>query len=304
MVPEQSTYPEFLVQNGGFSAARGRAGYRLGGVLAHFVMRFTLRALFAGALTLGVPSALPAQIAAPTVNQSGKDAPWVPTSPELVDKMLDLAEVKPRDFVIDLGSGDGRNVIAAARRGAHALGVEYDPALVELSRRLAKEAGVGDKAAFVQGDMYQADVSRATVLALFLVPENLDKLQSKFLAMKPGTRIVLNTFSVTDWDPDASSTIGAPCNTWCTANLLIVPAQVAGTWRVGNAELNLKQYYQVVRGTIGTEEVIGRLRGDQITLTAGGTEFKARVIGKRMVGTATTAGKARPWTATRLIPTP
>jgi len=262
-------------------------------------MRFTLRALFAGALTLGVPSALPAQIAAPTVNQSGKDAPWVPTSPELVDKMLDLAEVTPRDFVIDLGSGDGRNVIAAARRGAHALGVEYDPALVELSRRLAKEAGVGDKAAFVQGDMYQADVSRATVLALFLVPENLDKLQSKFLAMKPGTRIVLNTFSVTDWDPDASSTIGAPCTTWCTANLLIVPAQVAGTWRVGNAELNLKQYYQVVRGTIGTEEVIGRLRGDQITLTAGGTEFKARVIGKRMVGTATTAGKARPWTAKR-----
>jgi precorrin-6B methylase 2 len=263
------------------------------------VMKITLLALFAGALTLAVASALPAQINVPTVNQSGKDAPWVPTSPELVNTMLDLAEVTPRDFVMDLGSGDGRNVIAAARRGARALGVEYDAALVELSRRLAKEAGVGDKATFVQGDMYKADVSKATVLALFLVPENLDKLQSKFLAMKPGTRIVLNTFSVTDWDPDASRTIGAPCSTWCTANLLIVPAQVAGTWRAENTDLNLKQYYQVVRGTMGTQGVIGRLRGDQIALTAGATEYKARVIGTRMAGTATTAGKARPWTATR-----
>jgi precorrin-6B methylase 2 len=238
------------------------------------------------------------------VNQSGKDAPWVPTSPELVQKMLDLAEVTPRDFVMDLGSGDGRNVIAAARRGADALGVEYDPELVELSRRLAKEAGVADKATFVQGDMYKADVSKATVLALFLVPENLDKLQNKLLAMTPGTRIVLNTFSVTDWDPDASETIGAPCTTWCTANLLIVPAQVAGTWETGDADLNLKQYYQIVRGTLGTQTVIGRLRGDQITLTAGATEYKGRVAGKRMEGIATTAGTARPWTAERSIPTP
>jgi precorrin-6B methylase 2 len=255
-------------------------------------------------MILVVPCALPAQTNLPTVNQSGKDAPWVPTSPELVEKMLDLAEVTPRDFVMDLGSGDGRNVIAAARRGAHALGVEYDPDLVELSRRLAKEADVADKATFVQGDMYRADVSKATVLALFLVPENLDKLQGKFLAMKPGTRIVLNTFGVTDWDPDASETIGAPCSTWCTANLLIVPAQVGGTWQTGNAELNLKQFYQVVRGTIGTQAVIGRLRGDQITLTAAATEYKGRVAGNRIEGIATTAGKARPWTATRSTPKP
>jgi precorrin-6B methylase 2 len=262
-------------------------------------VKFTLPALAFAAMTLVVPGALPAQTNVPTVNQSGKDAPWVPTSSELVEKMLDMAGVTPQDFVMDLGSGDGRNVIAAAKRGAHALGVEYDPDLVELSRRLAKEAGVADKATFVQGDMYKADVSKATVLALFLVPENLDKLQAKFLAMKPGTRIVLNTFGVTDWDPDASETIGAPCSTWCTANLLIVPAQVAGTWHAGNAEMNLKQYYQVVRGTIGTQNVIGRLRGDQITLTAGATEYKGRVVGKRMEGTATTAGKERPWTATR-----
>jgi precorrin-6B methylase 2 len=256
-------------------------------------------ALLTLAITLAAPCALPAQTNVPAVNQSGKDAPWVPTSPELVEQMLDLANVTPRDFVMDLGSGDGRNVIAAARRGARALGVEYDPDLVELSRRLAKTAGVADKATFTQGDMYKADVSNATVLALFLVPENLDKLQNKFLAMKPGTRIVLNTFSVTDWDPDASATIGAPCTTWCTANLLIVPAQVAGTWRIGNAEMNLKQYYQVVRGTLGTQTVIGRLRGDQITLTAGATHYEGRVAGNRMRGSSTTEGKAGPWTAAR-----
>jgi len=259
-------------------------------------MGFTLLAV---TVTLVQPGELSAQTNVPAVNQSGKDAPWVPTSPELVEKMLDLANVTPRDVVMDLGSGDGRNVIAAARRGARALGVEYDADLVELSRRLARAAGVADKATFVRGDMYKADVSKATVLALFLVPENLDKLQNKFLAMKPGTRIVLNTFSVTDWDPDASETIGAPCTTWCTANLLIVPAQVAGTWRMGNAEMNLKQYYQVVRGTLGTQTVIGRLRGEELTLTAGATEYRGRVVGTRIEGIATTEGKATSWTARR-----
>jgi precorrin-6B methylase 2 len=262
-------------------------GYSLRAVLAHLVIAITM------------PCGLAAQGNAPAVNQSGKDAPWVPTSPELVQKMLDLAEVTPRDFVIDLGSGDGRNVIAAAKRGARALGVEYDPDLVGLSRRLAKEAGVAGKATFVQGDMYKADVSKATVLALFLVPENLDKLQNTFLAMKPGTRIVLNTFGVTDWDPDASATIGAPCTTWCTANLLIVPARVAGTWHTGNADMTLKQFYQVVRGTMGTQNVVGRLRGDRIILTAGATEYNGRVVGNRIEGTATTGGKASAWRARR-----
>src|SRR5215217_4030128 len=106
----------------------------------------------------------------PTAGQPGKDVVWVPTPQPVVEKMMDLAEVTPRDFVIDLGSGDGRNVIAAARRGARALGIEYNPDLVELSRRLAKEAGVSDRATFVQGDMYEADISDATVLALFLKP--------------------------------------------------------------------------------------------------------------------------------------
>ena len=149
-------------------------------------------------------------------------------------RCLNLAQVTPKDVVIDLGSGDGRNVIAAAKRGARAIGFEYNPDLVELSRQHARDAGVADKATFVQGDMYKADISQATVLALFLTPEVLDQMRDKFLAMKPGTRIVLNTFPVTDWEPDVTETTGPPCKIWCTAMLVIVPAQVAGTWRMGD----------------------------------------------------------------------
>src|SRR5262245_60394240 len=114
-----------------------------------------------------VASTALAQTFEPTVGQAGKDVVWVPTSPSLVEKMLDLAKVTPKDLVMDLGSGDGRNIIAAAKRGARAIGVEYNPDMVELSRRLAKEAGVAEKATFIQGDMYEADISKATVLALF-----------------------------------------------------------------------------------------------------------------------------------------
>lgn len=236
----------------------------------------------------------------PTAGQPGKDVVWIPTPREVIEKMLDMAEVTPQDFVIDLGSGDGRNVIAAARRGARALGVEYNPDLVELSRSLAKEAGVADRATFVQGDMYEADVSQATVLALFLKPENLDKMQDKFLAMPPGTRIVLNTFPVTDWEPDVTETIGPPCKVWCTAMLVIVPARVGGIWQIGDREMNLKQDYQVVRGTIGTQKVIGHLRGRQLILTAGDTEYTGQVIGDRIEGTIATAGKQSVWTARRI----
>src|SRR5919112_2236907 len=124
----------------------------------------------------------------PTVGQAGKDVVWVPTPPELVEKMLDIAKVTPQDYVIDLGSGDGRNVIAAAKRGARAYGFEFNPDMVALSRRRAQEAGVADKATFIEGDMFEADISKATVLALFMLPSNLDKLAPKFLALRTGTR--------------------------------------------------------------------------------------------------------------------
>src|SRR5256885_2199880 len=136
----------------------------------------------------------------PVVGQEGKDVVWVPTPQALVEKMLDMARVTPQDYVVDLGSGDGRNVIAAAKRGARALGVEFNPSMVDFSQRNAAKHGVADKATFVQGDMYEADISQATVLALFLLPENLRKLTPKFLALRPGTRIVANHFGIEGWE--------------------------------------------------------------------------------------------------------
>src|SRR5262249_31116519 len=144
-----------------------------------------------------------AQTYQPIAGQAGKDVVWIPSPDSTVEKMLDIAHVTADDYVIDLGSGDGRNVIAAAKRGAHALGVEYNPDLVALSKRAAAAAGVSDKTAFMQGDMYEADISQATVLPLFLQPANLSKLAPKFLKLKPGARIVSNTYEIGGgWEPD------------------------------------------------------------------------------------------------------
>ena len=235
----------------------------------------------------------------PTPGQAGKDVVWVPTPPELVEKMLDMARVTPQDVVIDLGSGDGRNVISAAKRGARAIGVEYNPDMVALSRQNAQEAGVADRATFIEGDMYEADISNATVLALFLLPSNLDKLAPKFLALKPGTRIVNNTFKVTNWEADASETIEGTCGSWCTALLNVVPARVAGTWRLGSEDLVLTQEFQMVSGMLGARSITGRLNGEQITLKTGDSEYKGKVTGDRIEGTATVDGKTQSWTATR-----
>jgi precorrin-6B methylase 2 len=235
----------------------------------------------------------------PTPGQAGKDVVWVPTPPELVEKMLDMARVTPQDFVIDLGSGDGRNVIAAAKRGARGIGVEYNPDMVELSRRKAQEAGVSDRATFIEGDMYQADISKATVLTLFLLTSNLDRLAPKFLTLTPGTRIVNNTYNVTNWEADASETIEGTCGSWCTAHLNIVPARVAGTWRLGSEDLVLTQEFQKVSGKLGAKSITGRLNGDQITLKTSDLEYKGNVTGDRIQGTAIVDGKTQSWTATR-----
>lgn len=233
----------------------------------------------------------------PVVGQSGRDVVWVPTPEVLVEKMLDVAKVTPHDFVMDLGSGDGRNIIAAAKRGARALGVEYNPDMVELSRRMAEKAGVGDKAQFVQGDMYVADISQATVLALFLLPENLNKLADKFLALKPGSRIVANHFAVSGWEPDETGRADGDCGSWCNWLLYIVPAQTGGRWRFGKGELELEQKFQMLTGTLNlngasTPVEKGRLLGDQITFTIGGKDYKGKVSGDAMVGSG--------WNATRI----
>jgi precorrin-6B methylase 2 len=235
----------------------------------------------------------------PEVGQAGKDVVWVPTPPELVEKMLDLAKVTPQDFVMDLGSGDGRNIIAAAKRGANALGVEYNPDMVALSSRSAAAAGVADKAKFVQGDMYVADISKANVLAIFLLPSNMLQLRSKFLDLQPGSRIVSNTFTIQDWTADETVTLTGDCSAWCTALLYIVPAKVGGTWKAPQGELKLEQSFQMVTGTLtangATTPVKGRLRGTEITLDLGGSEMKGRVAGNNIEGTV---GSTR-WRATR-----
>jgi SAM-dependent methyltransferase len=173
-------------------------------------------------LFLGLASAAQADAPEPYVGQPGKDVVWVPTPEELVEKMLDMAKVTPEDFVIDLGSGDGRNVIAAAKRGARALGVEYDRSLLDVAQRNAQKEGVAERAKFVHGDMFEADISGATVLALFLLPDNLDRLKPSFERLKPGTRIVTNGYEIPGWQPASTETIYGGCITWCTAYLYVI----------------------------------------------------------------------------------
>ena len=258
------------------------------------------------AVALGVATSAAAQNAefVPEVGQPGKDVVWVPSPPETVEKMMEVGKVGAQDFVIDLGSGDGRNVIAAAKRGARGLGVEYNPDMVELSKRIAAKEGVGDRAQFVQGDMFQADFSKATVLALFLLPSNLLQLRDKILNLQPGTRVVLNTFGIQDWTPDEQVTL-ENCSSWCTVMLNIVPAKVAGTWRLPQGgELTLTQDYQMVTGTMTTADgksmpVSGRLRGTDLTLTAEQREFKGRVNGNAIEGTMSTNGQSSQLRATK-----
>ncbi len=239
----------------------------------------------------------------PIVGQEGKDVVWVPTPAILVEKMLDMAKVTPKDYVIDLGSGDGRNVIAAAKRGARALGVEYNPDMVELSKRTAAREGVADKAMFVQGDMYEADISQATVLALFLLPENLRRLTPKFLDLKPGTRIVANHFGIGGWDADETDRTEGDCGPWCTSLLYIVPAKVAGTWRLKDGELTLEQKFQMISGTLYLAGAVmpitnARVRGDEIIFSAGNVEYTGRVDGDTMQGQMK-GFAAGPWRAVR-----
>jgi hypothetical protein len=256
------------------------------------------RGLIAAALCAALAAPALAQQAAkpfePEVGQPGKDVVWVPTPPELVDKMMDVAKVTPQDFVIDLGSGDGRNVIAAAKRGARALGVEYNPNMVELSQRNAAAAGVTDKATFVQGDMYEADISKASVMALFLLPSNMLQLRPKFFDLAPGSRIVSNTFGIQDWDADYTET-RPDCSAWCTVLLWIVPAKVEGTWKMPQGDLTLKQNFQMLSGTLGTAPIAeGRLRGEEISFKVGDTQYTGRVKGNAMEGTMSRGGA---WTA-------
>jgi precorrin-6B methylase 2 len=239
----------------------------------------------------------------PHVGQPGKDVVWVPTQEVLVERMLDMAKVTSQDYVIDLGSGDGRTVIAAAKRGAHALGIEYNPDMVDLSIRNAANAGVSDTTKFVKADLFESDFSKATVITMFLLPQINLKLRPKLLDLKPGTRIVSNSFTMEEWEADATSTIDEGCNTWCTAYLWIIPAKVEGKWKLQDGELTLDQQFQKVSGTLASggksASVSGKLNGNQISFHSGGTEFSGLVNSDTISGTLKSGANNSSWKAIR-----
>ena len=216
----------------------------------------------------------------PQVGQAGKDVVWVPTPQALVDKMLDMAKVTKTDVVYDLGSGDGRTVITAAKRGATAMGIEYNPDMVDLSKKNAEAAGMTAKATFMKADLFETDLSKANVITMFLLPSINMKLRPKILDLKPGTRIVANTFTMEDWQADETFTVTDGCSSsWCTALLWIVPAKVAGTWNTPSGALTLTQNFQMVSGTLGSQAIQGRLNGNDITITAGAQKWSGVVDG-------------------------
>lgn len=241
----------------------------------------------------------------PYVGQAGKDVIWVPTPDDLVNKMLEIAEVTAKDFVIDLGSGDGRTVIAAAKLGARALGIEYNPVMVALSKKNAEEAGVSGKTKFIETDLFGYDLSEATVITMFLLPEINLKLRPRLLDLKPGTRIVSNTFTMDNWEPDFEVRTEENGNSWYTALMWIVPAKVEGIWKFEGGELTIRQEFQMVYGTFKDENKTstinnGRLTGDVITFSIDGATYTGHVKeNTNMLGTVTTSSTKRDWIATR-----
>ena len=225
----------------------------------------------------------------PQVGQAGKDVIWVPTPQSLVDRMLGLGKVTPNDYLIDHGSGDGRTVITAAKRGTRALGIEYNPDMVELSKRNAQKEGVQARAEFKRADLFESDFSGATVVTMFLLPDINIRLRPKLLEMKPGTRIVSNTFTMGEWQPDQKAELSQKegCReSWCTALLWIVPAKVAGTHKLPNGEVTLKQDFQMLSGFVKTEgknfALKGKVNGEEVTFTAGGREYRGKLNGSRL----------------------
>lgn len=264
--------------------------------------RLSLAALAALCLTAGPAFAqtpAPQQPFEPSVGQAGKDVVWVPTPQKLVDTMLDMAELKAGELIMDLGSGDGRTVITAAKRGARAMGIEYNEDMVELSKKNAAAAGVSETATFEKADLFETDLSKAQVITMFLLPTINMKLRPTLLDLKPGTRIVSNTFTMEDWASDETQSITEDCVSWCSAHLWIVPAKVEGSWQMPGGDLVLMQQFQMVTGTLGGQAIAdGRLRGDQLTFKVNGATYTGRVNGATITGTVA-GGPGGQWNATR-----
>ena len=274
-------------------------------MIANAALRHFAFAVVLSAASSALAQAQPAKPAGyePQVGQEGKDVVWVPTPQALVDRMLDMAKVTPADYLMDLGSGDGRTVITAAKRGLRATGIEYNPDMVELSKRNAEKEGVAGRAEFMKADLFETDFSKATVITMFLLPDINMRLRPKILDMKPGTRVVSNTFTMGEWEADETSTVSEASGYYRTALLWIVPAQVEGKWKSAQGDLELTQAFQKVGGNVRTRtgdiRINGRLHGDRITFTAAGTEFSGRVDGNTIEGTMKANGKTAEWRATR-----
>jgi len=257
---------------------------------------FTL-AVVLGSTPAFAQVAAPAKPYEPQVGQGGKDVVWVPTPQSLVNKMLEMAKLTPADFLMDLGSGDGRTVITAAKRGSRAVGIEYNPDMVALSTKAAAEAGVSDKATFMKADLFETDLSKAQVITMFLLPAINLKLRPTILNLKPGTRIVSNTFTMDDWEADETATVTDGCTQWCNALLWIVPAKVQGSWQMPQGELTLTQTFQKIAGQLGAQPISdGRLRGNQISFKVGDVTYSGTVDGNSIKGTG---GPGGTWTATK-----
>jgi hypothetical protein len=263
----------------------------------------------------------------PASAQDYGDTPYVQTPQNVVDRMLEVARVGPKDFVIDLGSGDGRMVITAAKKhGARGFGVDLDRRLVTLSNRLAAKAGVAGRAVFYERDIYETDLSRATVVTIYLLPEVNLMMRPRLIAMlKPGTRIVSHDYDMGEWTPDLAFTMDAPGkpvgrDQKSKVFFWVVPANVSGKWswseRTENGaqksyELVLDQFFQKIEGALSVDGKTvpienAKLTGDEVSFSAqvgsaAPSEFKGRVLNNAMEGVARLGGSHQPvrWTATR-----
>ena len=282
-------------------------------------MRAEQKWLGIGLLALGIALAAGPAVAQqraqgefePQVGQAGKDVIWVPTPIEVIDSMLGMARATSRDFVMDLGSGDGRTVIRAAKKfGARAMGVEYNPDMVALSNRAAQKEGVADKVKFVNADIFETDFSQGTIVTMYLLPDLNLKLRPKILDMKPGTRVASHQFTMGDWQPDETNHVdNRQVLFW------IVPAKVNGTWRLhvdgakDDVDLAFKQSFQFIQGTVKspTRElplVATNLRGDQIGFSvydgSARRDYTGRVSGDSIEGTVRSgSGADVKWRAMR-----
>ncbi|MBX9903153.1 MAG: methyltransferase domain-containing protein [Burkholderiales bacterium] len=278
---------------------------------------------------LGIAALVMGGMAMPAAAQEGRgDVVYVPTPQIVVDTMLQMAKIGPKDFLIDLGSGDGRFVITAATKyGANAFGVDLDTYLLKLANQNAQKAGVTDKVRFIEENLFTTDLSRATVISTYLLPEMNLRLRPKFMALKPGTRIVTHDYHLGEWDPDEQRELIVPEKKVGTPGIsylfsYVVPARVPGKWQslvnIGGRdtpmEFNLQQEFQEIEGKVEirdrSSDLRGRIMGENIRIVAGGRngvprhEFSGRIgdgtiQGMLVIGEGTTRQQLA-WTAKQI----